>query len=164
MQPDPKWYVAVTQPKCEAKVRGDLQMSGYRAFFATRRTWVSHARTKRVKDFPVFPRYLFVEVDYPRQGYPGEWVSRDLESILGVGAPEPLPDNWVMDLMRRQMTGEFDETKDGPIPVSARIRIAEGKFANALATVTGYKRGMLVVKPQGQRESTRVSAMDVVPA
>src|SRR5262245_23529737 len=100
----PKWYAVVTQPKCEAKVRGELWQEGYHSFLPGVKRWTSHARRKVAKEYPLFPRYLFVEVDFPRQHFAGIFVTRGVERILGNdGIPAPMEQDWVGNMLFRYL-------------------------------------------------------------
>jgi transcription antitermination factor NusG len=143
--------------------------SGYRPFVPKVKKWVSHARVKKAVERPLpgLARYLFVEVDYPRQDFQTVMDQRGVGYAISVaGIPWPMPRADVEDLLHRYMAGEFDEVAKGLIPVGARVAIVEGKFENWLATVTGQEKGgKLTLKLLGQNvHLNRVSPRTVRPA
>ena len=78
---------------------------------------------------PGLARYLFVEVDFPRQSFAPIMATPGVGYAISVaGVPWPMPRADVEDLLHRYMAGEFDEVAKGPIPVGARVAIVEGKF------------------------------------
>jgi transcription antitermination factor NusG len=131
------------------------------------RKWVSHARVKKVVERPLLGRYLFVEVDYPRQSFDDVAGAQGVESIISLmGVPCVMPRADVEDLLSRYLAGEFDQVANEAIPIGARVCIVEGKFDNWLATVTGRgKGGRFTVKLLGENvHLNKVSPYSVRPA
>jgi transcription antitermination factor NusG len=56
------WYIAITNPNCHRRAEAGLAAIGYRSFWPRLRKWVSHARTKQAKEYPILGRYVFVEI------------------------------------------------------------------------------------------------------
>jgi transcription antitermination factor NusG len=140
-----KWFCVMTNPGCERRASHGLYAAGYRTFYPKVRKWATHARVKKATEKPLLGRYVFVEVDHPRQSHGTvrnvDGVELILSGVLpdGTWGPLPFPANCVSDLRLRYMAGEWDEIARGPLPVGARIKIVEGEFDNLLATVTGRK-------------------------
>lgn len=176
------WYIAITNPNCHRRAECELASLGYRAFWPKMRRWVSHARTKTVKEYPIMGRYLFVEIPDDH----GFWAVRNVNGIEGLvtyaddeGAPKPaaVPESVVWGFRVRYMAGEWDFVRDFrpvfekgkivdyvrnmPIPIGARIRIMEGEFADMLATVRGRERGKLKVLPLGERNFVHMRESNV---
>lgn len=157
------WYVAITNPNCHRRAEAGLAYLGYQVFWPKLRKWVSHARTKVAKEYPIFGRYIFVEIP---DGAFGAVRSVDgIESLVtnGSGAPAAIPSEIVWTFRQRHMRGEWDfvgETgvlEDGQarvniIPIGAQIRIMEGQFANILTVVRGRRNGKIKFLPSGARE------------
>lgn len=169
-QDEPKWYIAITNPNCQRRAEAGLAAIGYGAFFPRLRKWVSHARTKVAKEYPVLGRYLFVEV--PPDG--SFWAVRAVNGIEAMvtytnrdGDPEPIsvPPEIVYAFRERYLRGEWDYVTNetgqfvGPdgettsrrnrIPVGAIVRIMEGEFADMLAIVHNQQHGKLKLLPRG---------------
>lgn len=151
------WYVAITNPNCHRRAESELASLGYRAFWPKLRKWVSHARTKVPKEYPILGRYLFVEVP------PGGdfWTVRAVNGIEAVvtatnedGDQEPLPVPYevVLGFMCRYHSGEWDYVSKDIIPIGARVQIIEGEFAKQLVTIIGRRRGKLQFIPPGKRD------------
>ncbi|WP_316196304.1 MULTISPECIES: transcription termination/antitermination protein NusG [unclassified Bradyrhizobium] len=138
----PQWFCIMVAPNSHRQVENALSAIGYRVFLPKLRRWVSHARVKKAVERPLLGRYMFVEVDYPRQSFAPLTATRGVDAVISsAGTPWPMPRAEVEDLLHRQMAGEFDEVAKGPIPVGARVAIVEGEFENWLATVTERVRG-----------------------
>jgi transcription antitermination factor NusG len=169
------WYVAITNPNCHRRAEAELAALGYRSFWPRLRKWVSHARTKTAKEYPILGRYMFVEVQANDDGETDFWTPRNVNGIEafvtytnadGFPEPVPVPSRIVTELIARYMQGEWDYvanetgefmdqatgeilTRKNPIPVGAIVRIMEGEFANTLAIVRNQARGKLKLLPQG---------------
>lgn len=162
------WYIAIINPNCHRRAESGLAAIGYRTFWPKLRKWVSHARTKVPKEYPILGRYLFVEI--PDGGF---WSVRNVHGVEGLlvgdnGAPAKVPAEIVYSFRERYMRGEWDfvanetgefldddgklTTRCNPIPVGARIRIMEGEFADLLTVVRAHKNGKLQFLPPGKRE------------
>jgi transcription antitermination factor NusG len=151
------WYVAITNPNCQRRAENGLAAIGYRAFWPRLRRWVSHARTKQAKEYPILGRYIFVEI--PDHEFYAVRAVNGIEALLtgDNGAPARIPAEIVWRFRERYMRGEWDfvanETgefmnDDGElisrrnsIPVGAIVKIMEGEFADMLAIVRGRKNG-----------------------
>lgn len=160
------WYVAITNPNCQRRAEAGLSAIGYQSFCPRLRKWVSHARTKIAKEYPILGRYLFVEV--PDGAFGSIRSVHGIEAFVtdGSGVPAPVPNEVVWAFRQRYMRGEWDYvinetgefvTEDGeivtrrnPIPHGALVRIMEGQFANMLAVIRGHQNGKLKFLPVGR--------------
>ncbi|MDE5451312.1 hypothetical protein GWE18_00275 [Bradyrhizobium sp. CSA112] len=160
------WYIAITNPNCHRRAEAGLAAIGYRAFWPRLRKWVSHARTKQAKEYPILGRYVFVEIP------DGEFYAvRNVNGVEGLlvsdsGAPAKIPADVVYRFRERYMAGEWDfvanETgefyeggeiisRKNRIPIGALVRIMEGEFADLMTVIRGRKNGKLEFLPPGKR-------------
>lgn len=168
------WYICLTNPNCHARAEKGLAHIGYRAFWPKMRKWVSHARTKVAKEYPILGRYLFVEV--PDGNFYSVRAVNGIEGILtgDNNAPASVPEGVVWAFRERYMRGEWDfvsnetgefmdqETgellvRTNPIPIGARIRIMEGEFSDMLTVVRRRQRGKLEFLASGKFYTTHES-------
>lgn len=164
------WYIAITNPNCQRRAEAGLSAIGYQSFWPKLKKWVSHARTKVAKEYPILSRYLFVEI--PDGAFGKVRNINGIEGFVvdGTGAPAPCPDGVVFSFRERYMRGEWDYVTEGavdefgqprinPIPPGAIVRIMEGQFADTLMVVRGQRNGKIKFLPPGAREFkfTRVS-------
>ena len=160
------WYVAITNPNCHRRAESGLAAIGYQAFWPKLRKWVSHARTKVAKEYPILGRYVFVEIP------DGEFYRvRSVNGIEGLltgdnGAPAKIPEQIVWRFRDRYMRGEWDfvanETGEflseegeltirrNRIPNGALVRIMEGEFENLMTVVRGRRNGKIEFLPPGK--------------
>ena len=158
----PCWFVVVTNPRCLLRAQLDLDAAGYRTFTPKTRKWVTHARVKKAVEKPILSRYLFVEVDYPRQSFGAVRMCNGVETILShQGIPAAVPSRYVEDLLSRYLKGEWDEIEKDKLPLGARIRVMEGEFADMLATVTQIDGKKLSAKLFGKNNYQKFSAANV---
>lgn len=148
------WHVAIVNPNCHRRAEQGLAEIGYRAFWPKLRKWVSHARTKIPKEYPILGRYLFVEI--PDANF---FSVRAVNGIKGLltgdsGAPCQVHPEQVWAFRERYMAGEWDEIAHGAIPVGARVRVMEGEFADLLTTIRKRKNGKLEFLAKGQFHTT----------
>lgn len=173
------WFVAITNPNCHRRAEAELAALGYRSFWPKLRKWVSHARTKQAKDYPILGRYMFVELEPNEEGETDFWTPRNVNGIEafvtftndeGFAEPMPVPERIVLALIARYLQGEWDfvanetgefmdpvtgeiASRKNPIPVGAIVRIMEGEFANTLTVVRERLKGdRLKFLPPGARE------------
>jgi len=157
-----RWFCAIVKPSCHGKVEVGLQRLGFRTFYPRTRKWASHARTKKAVERPILGRYVFVEIDHPRQSFSAVRSIHEVDDIVSnLGSPTPFPARWVESLLHRYMAGEFDEIKDGKVPVGARIRVMEGEFHNMLATVVSTKGNRVDFKLMGENRIERTHQNNV---
>lgn len=146
------WYIAVTNPNCQRRAESGLAELGYRAFWPKLRKWVSHARTKQAKEYPVLGRYMFVEI--PDGNFLRVGRVNGIEGLLTDQdrAPARIPEPVVWKLRERYMSGEWDFVAQGTIPLGGVIRIMEGEFADLVTVVRGFENGKVKFLPPGKRE------------
>lgn len=168
-----RWFCIVTNPNCQRRAELGLAYRGYRTFWPKYRKWASHARVKIAKEYPLFGRYLFVEVEGDNFG--AAKAIDGVEGFVGIaGEPVPMPGGYVEDLWRRYLDGEWDFVREfsvirddfgdgytvrhNPIiPESARIRLMIGEFEDRLAKVLGYTgKGKVRYVPYGQQKEYRI--------
>src|SRR3546814_6737532 len=58
-----RWYVAQTQAQGEERARLNLERQGFRTYLPRYRRERRHARRRDVVKAPLFPGYIFIELD-----------------------------------------------------------------------------------------------------
>lgn len=153
----PQWFCVVVDPGANRAAEYFLTSAGFRVFAPKERRWASHARVKVAKEYPLIGRYLFVEVDHPRQSFAAVRAAQGVECLISSnGIPDVMPRAEVEDLLSRYIAGAFDETRGEAIPIGGRVCMMDGPFENWIATVTGRSAGgRYTVKPKGQQLELR---------
>ncbi len=122
-----RWYVVNTHAKAEHKAAWHLSNQGFPAYLPQYLKRRRHARRIDMVKTPLFPRYLFVELDLERD----RW--RAVSSTIGVShmisggeTPLALPDGVVEDIRARE-----DET--GLVPVAREAIFRKGDKVQVMA-------------------------------
>src|SRR3954468_22766757 len=131
----PRWFLVYARPRSESKARLNLAAQGFRTFLPQIRKTVRHARQLRTTKVPLFPRYLFVELDLGRD----RWLS--IRSTIGVsslftsseGQPVPVPRGIVETLLER-CDGEL-VTLNMDLKAGQRVRLLSGPFADLIGKI-----------------------------
>lgn len=135
------WYILLTNIKCEQRAKSDLEASDINVYLPMARKEFKHHRNKKwiTREFPVFNRYMFIELDktYPR------WFdvrrANGVESVLGVdGRPMPVDPSSVQEIKDKQAVGAFDimrKTKSRLKP-GERVKIESGPLTGIYGEVS----------------------------
>lgn len=132
---DDRWYVVNTQPHAESRSAVNLQRQGYRVFCPRLRKIVRHARKSKVSLVPLFPRYLFLQIDISRQ----QW--RSVNGTYGVtrlimqgDTPQPVPSG-VVEVLLEQANADGEVGDARSLQVGHVVRILDGPFSGLVATL-----------------------------
>lgn len=127
-----RWFVVRTHPKGEFKALGHILRQGFDAYLPRYLKRRRHARRSDIVQTPLFPGYLFVEMD-PEQA---RW--RALNSTVGVselictnGRPTPLPADIISDIREREdEEGYVVLGRQNMLRPGDEVRITEGAMAD----------------------------------
>ncbi|WP_398469626.1 transcription termination/antitermination NusG family protein [Tardiphaga sp.] len=156
------WYIAIISANWQRRAESELASLGYETFWPKTRRWVSHARTKTAKEYPILGRYLFVSIT--DRNFWAVTSVRGIDCLLTDedGAPAEIAYEEVWRLKQRYLAGEWDYVRtdcrrpvfgmnerneqiivgwedNKPMPIGARVAIMTGEFEDMLATITGRK-------------------------
>ena len=97
------WFAVHTQPRNELLARRHLENQGFGVYLPRYLKWRSHARRREQVMAPLFPSYLFVNIDIDR----ARW--RAIHSTVGVkrlvcqgDRPVPVPDTLIDEIRARE--------------------------------------------------------------
>jgi transcriptional antiterminator RfaH len=135
----PRWYVVQTQANAENKAACHLARQGFETYLPRYLKKRRHARRIETVAAPLFPRYLFVEIDFAVQ----RW--RSIFSTVGVSRlvcngdqPAPVPDDVIRSLRSRADTSGLIRLVHRPSFRSGnKVRILEGAFYDCLGIYDG---------------------------
>jgi transcriptional antiterminator RfaH len=135
----PRWYVVQTQANSENKAVAHLARQGFATYLPRYLKRRRHARRVEVVAAPLFPRYLFVEIDMTVQ----RW--RSIFSTVGVSRlvcngerPAPVPDDLIGSLRSREDVSGLIRLLHRPnFRPGDKVRVLEGAFYDCLGIYDG---------------------------
>jgi transcriptional antiterminator RfaH len=161
------WFVAQTQPHAEEKAARHLGNQQFRAYLPRYRRRVRHAR--RVVDVlrPLFPGYIFVQLDRAEMRWHSINGTIGVRYVLTDGdMPRCVPDRVIDEIRSR-------EDESGTVKLMAQfkrgetVRLAHGPLADIdclFQETRDDQRVVLLFSILGREVRTMVSAQDIVAA
>jgi len=164
----PQWYVVQTQANAENKAVAHLMRQGFATYLPRYLKRRRHARRVDVVAAPLFPRYLFVEVDMALQ----RW--RSIYSTVGVSRlvcngefPAPVPEK-VMTLLRsRENASGLIQLEQPKFKPGDKVRVLEGAFYDCLGIYGGMsdrERVEILLDLLGRKVRVSLDAEAIVAA
>ncbi len=130
-----RWYVIQTLPHAENRSILSLERQGYRIFCPRVRKTVRHARKVTHSLAPLFPGYVFLNLDTARE----QW--RSINGTCGVvriiacrEAPQPVPIG-IVEALQAQVGVDGSNERRQTFKVGEAVRIAAGPFADLIGTL-----------------------------
>lgn len=151
------WAVVNTQPHRERIALDNLLRQEFHAYCPLIRKRVTHARRSQDVLRPLFPSYLFVQIDPEVR----RW--RPILSTIGVRAlvrcgerPGTVTDGFVDSLKAREIEGAIIRPAS-PYKIGQQVRVAVGAFDGLVATIIEMdERDRLVVLMDILNQSVKV--------
>ena len=136
-----RWYVAQTQPNAESKAVAHLGRQGFVTYLPRYMKRRRHARRVDLVPAPLFPRYLFIEIDTTIQRWRSIFSTVGVSQLVCTGdTPTPVSDQVVTLLKDREDTAGFIQLDRRPMfRVDDKIRVLDGVFADCLGLYEGMK-------------------------
>ena len=133
------WYVVQTQINAEAKAARNLLQQGFEIYLPRYLKRRSHARKIEKVAAPLFPRYMFVNIDIATQ----RW--RSVQSTYGVShlvlngsEPAPVAGAVIESLKAREDTSGFVKLDQRPkFAIGEKVRVLAGVFAENFGLFDG---------------------------
>jgi transcriptional antiterminator RfaH len=121
-----RWYAVYTKPRAEEQARAALARKGVVVYLPMVKVARVNPRARPVA--PLFPRYLFAQVDLEQMGQSAiDWTPGVLHLVSYGGVPAAVPDAVIEHVKRRlaevQKSGELGL---GPFRQGDRVRITQG--------------------------------------
>lgn len=169
MSTQPRWYVAQTQPNAENKAVTHLSRQGFVTYLPRYLKRRRHARRVDVVSAPLFPRYLFVEIDTAIQRWRSIYSTVGVSQLVCTGdTPTPVSDQVVTMLKARENAEGFIHLDHGPLfRVGDKIRVLDGVFCDCLGLYDGMSdrdRVTILLDLLGRKVRVQVDAEAVVAA
>lgn len=162
------WYVVSTLPNQEARAEANLRRQGYASWMPRFCRSRRHARRIDTVLAPLFPGYLFVQLDLDRQAWSainGTYGVRRI--ICRNDRPARLPDDFIAALH-----GTLDQQGLAGVPeqwlqAGMKVRVLSGPFVDCVGTLVDLasrERVALLLTVLGREVAAVVSRRAVAPA
>lgn len=134
-----QWYVVHTQPRGEETARRHLERQGFTTYLPRYRKQRRHARRTDWVNAPLFPNYLFLEMDPENRPW------RSINGTMGVNwlvcqghKPSPLPDG-VVEAIRKRENDDGLVSLDNPLPFKPgeEVQVLDGPFQDQTGLFAG---------------------------
>jgi transcriptional antiterminator RfaH len=135
----PGWYVVQTQPNAESKALAHLARQGFATYLPRYLKHRRHARRVDVVSAPLFPRYLFVEIDTTMQRWRSIYSTIGVSQLVCTGdVPALVPGHVVAMLKDREDSAGFIQLDRQPLfRLGDKIRVLDGIFSDCLGLYDG---------------------------
>lgn len=157
------WYVIHTKPRQEQRALTNLEQQGYQCYLPILNLEkLSRARMSVVVE-PLFPRYLFINLDASRYGQ--NWApirsTWGVSGLVTFGSSPAKVDTFLINLLRQQEQ-ELSENPQRLFSHGEQLLIADGPFAGLEAVFqmpSGENRAIVLIKLMG-----KLAQMKIAPA
>lgn len=148
------WYVIHTKPRQEQRALTNLEQQGYQCYLPILSLEkLSRARLSVVEE-PLFPRYLFINLDASRYGQ--NWApirsTWGVSSLVTFGGKPAKVDAALIDLLRKQQQ-DLSQDPQRLFSHDEHLLIADGPFAGMEAIYQmpgGESRAMVLIELMGK--------------
>ena len=160
------WYILYTMPQHEKKIAIFLQKKGWEYYLPLVRRKRQWSDRVKLIDFPLFPGYIFTNIDWFTQRIPILEFPGSLKYVRSEGAPAMMPDEEIENLKLFVNGATAPEAApDTSFPVGQRIRVNFGPLKGVEGVVHGHKKDnkrIYIRLPLiNQMVSTEIDVMDL---
>ena len=156
-----RWYVVHTQPGSEILAQGQLENQEFRTYFPRYLKTVRHARSEKHVIAPLFPRYIFVEIDMKQQRWRSINGTRGVSYLLTMGErPSAVPNGVVEEIMARESDDRLiTVSEEIPYKTGEIIEITSGALADHVGNflrMDKQKRIVILLELLGRNVEVRL--------
>lgn len=167
MAAGPRWYVARTQPHAESRAAANLERQGFLTFCPRFRKSRRHARRLESVVVPLFPNYLFVQLDLSCDRWRAVNGTRGVARMIMQGdLPQPVAPGVVESLQQRmRVDGTIDMT--ARLEIGQSVRVAQGPFVDLvgrLAQLDSAGRVRVLLSLLGRTVAVTLNGAILLPA
>ncbi len=161
------WFVARTHAHAETKAAAHLRRQGFDVYLPRFAKTRRHARREERVIVPLFPRYLFVQMDLNHARWRAINGTVGIERLLANGdRPAPIPEGTIDDLQNQERpNGLLTPASLVRLDRGAQLRLVEGAFAERVGIyerMTADQRVVLLLNLLGReiRITVPIEAVD----
>jgi transcriptional antiterminator RfaH len=157
-----QWFVLTTKPREEQRAYDNLTSQGYEVFYPKITKIVKEKGLKAVALQPLFPNYLFIQLDKQVANFNAIRSTRGVSSFVRFGLSQATIDNSIIDDIKQSIATEkqgktLDELLD--YCQGDTVELTEGSLKGLKAIYQakdGLERSILMVKMLGQESQVIV--------
>lgn len=144
---DPRWFVLLPLPQCEAKVQAWLQVRGVESWYPTETGWRINPHLHRKEKFTrrIAPGYLFARFE-AAPNWPALFHSRhELRVVSMADRPAPITDDTMAEMQEvphRLAEMRLRSIEARTIKPGDKARVTEGAFEDWRVDVTQVNLGI----------------------
>lgn len=155
------WYAAYTRCNHERVVKKLLSDKGLATFLPTITVPSRRKDRKVLIKRPLFPNYLFVELNEARDNWMKMFRTPGLVHICGNGRPMPVPDEDI-ESIRIFVTSDRNLYPLPYLQVGSRVQVISGPLTNAIGILVkeDRKKRRLVVSVELMGQSVAATLFD----
>lgn len=158
-----RWFVVHTHVNAEAKAARNLLLQGFEVYFPRYLKRRCHARKVDEVAAPLFPRYMFVQIDMGKQ----RW--RSIQSTSGVASlvlngsePAIVPSPVLRSLIEREDESGYVRLDERPTFAQGdKVRVIAGAFAGNFGLFEGLAdrdRVLILLEMLGRKVCVSIEA------
>ncbi|MET3839626.1 transcriptional activator RfaH [Bradyrhizobium sp. OAE829] len=139
MAPDALWYVVQTQVNAEAKAARNLIRQGFEIYLPRYLKRRSHARKIDKVAAPLFPRYMFVQMDIATQRWRSVQSTYGVSNLVQNGSDPAAVAAQVIHALkaREDASGYVTLDQRAKFAIGDKVRVLAGVFAENLGLFDG---------------------------
>jgi transcriptional antiterminator RfaH len=136
LEPQSESWVAIsTKPQQEAVALHNLSRQRFHSYCPMVRKQVSHARRRYDVLRPLFPSYLFVNIDLASQRWRPLLSTRGVRSVVRCGDQPSIVDGQLIDALRARECDGVITRPSSPYSVGQHVKVATGPLEGFVAII-----------------------------
>jgi transcriptional antiterminator RfaH len=160
------WYVLTSKPREEQRAYDNLTIQGHEVFLPTVAKVVKKKGVKNVSFQPLFPNYLFIQLDKQVANFNAIRSTRGIGSFVRFGLNQATIDNSIIDAIKRSIAGNKQGKTLEELLDYCRgdtVEFTQGSLKGLKAIYQaqdGLERSVIMVKMLGQQSQVVVKNGD----
>ncbi|RUO19639.1 transcription/translation regulatory transformer protein RfaH [Aliidiomarina iranensis] len=165
------WYVLHCKPREVERAEWHLQNQGFTTFCPRWKVQKRVRGKRQVAVEPLFPSYLFIQVDLAKDNYTSLRSTRGVNGFVRFGGqPAQVPASVISDIERRTSASTLEEGTTGAAGLYAKgtpVEILNGPFAGLKGLydiADGESRCFVLLEMLGKAQRLELDEGDIIPS
>ena len=158
-----QWFVLTTKPREEQRAYDNLTSQGHEVFYPKIAKVVKKKGLKALALQPLFPNYLFIQLDKQVANFNAIRSTRGIGSFVRFGLNQAIIDNSIIDDIKKNISGEKQDKTLAELLAYCQgdtVELTQGSLKGLKAIYQakdGLERSVLMVKMLGQESQVSVN-------